>query len=149
MNLQFLLEQKNMSVYRLSKLSGIPKTTVFDICSGKSSIEGCSAKTVFLLSKALDCSMEELMKLDTTKYDTVSGRPLNKSYLEKGLPKYLEKSLHAMKETWKVLDNGGEDHLWDAKWCELNADLNSAEVEQEISKEQAWYLREKYLRMEQ
>ena len=30
---------------------------------------------------------------------------------------------------------------------ELNADINSAEVGQEISTEQAWYLRETYLRM--
>lgn len=66
MNLQTLLAKKNMTMYRLSKLSGVPKTTVIDICSGKSSIENCNAKTVFQLAKALDCPMETLMQTEST-----------------------------------------------------------------------------------
>ena len=42
---------------------------------------------------------------------------------------------------------GNKDYHWDMCWSELNADINSAEVGQEISTEQAWYLRENYLRM--
>lgn len=53
-----------------------------------------------------------------------------------------------MCDSWKILDAGGTDMQWDMNWCELNADINAAEVEQEITPEQAWYLREKYLRME-
>ncbi|MCF0133190.1 MAG: helix-turn-helix transcriptional regulator [Blautia sp.] len=30
-----MLDEKNMSMYRLAKLSGVSKTTVIDICSGK------------------------------------------------------------------------------------------------------------------
>lgn len=45
-------------------------------------------------------------------------------------------------------DSGKVDLHWDLYWCELNADINFAEVEQQISTEQAEYLREKYLRME-
>lgn len=41
------------------------------------------------------------------------------------------------------------DIHWDIYWCELNANINSAEVNGLISSEQAWYLREKYLRMQQ
>lgn len=35
MNLKTLLNEKNMSMYRLAQLSGVPKTTVIDICSEK------------------------------------------------------------------------------------------------------------------
>ncbi len=57
-------------------------------------------------------------------------------------------SLKAMQECWDRMDNGIYDTQWDCDWCDLNSDINVAEVEQEISSEQAWYLREKYLRME-
>ena len=65
MNLQNLLEEKNISKYRLSKITGIPKTTIIDICAGRSSLANCSARTVQLLAEALECSMEDIMKLDT------------------------------------------------------------------------------------
>ena len=135
-------------MYRLAQLSGVPKTTVIDICSGKSAIEGCNAGTVFQLAKALGCSMEDLMKIDTASYDMKTGLPKNMSYLEKGLPPYLEKSLAAMQRSWEIEDNGGTDIHWDICWSELNADINCAEIEQRISREQAGYLRTKYLRME-
>ena len=64
MKIQTLLEQKGMTKYRLSKISGVPKTTILDICSGKTLIENCNAKTVYLIAQALDCSVEELMLLE-------------------------------------------------------------------------------------
>lgn len=148
MNLQTILNNKQMSMYRLSKLSGVPKTTVIDICSGKSSIDGCNAKTVLQLSKALGCSMEDLMAIDIANYDAVTGLPKDDSYLGKGLPDYLRKSVAAMVESWELEDSGKKDLHWDIHWCDLNADINSAQTEQEITPEQAWYLRRKYLRME-
>lgn len=148
MNMQSMLQARNMSMYRLSQISGVPKTTVIDICSGKSNIEGCTARTVMQLSKALGCSMEELMQIDNARYDRVTGLPKDESYLEKGLPGYLQKSIAAMQASWKIVDSGKRDLHWDLVWCELNADINSAETEQEISGDQAWYLRRKYLRME-
>ena len=33
-----LLEKENMSRYRLSKESGVPMTTITDICSGKADL---------------------------------------------------------------------------------------------------------------
>ena len=73
MNLRTLLNERNMSMYRLAQISGIPKTTVIDICSGKSSIECCNAKTVYQLARALECTMEYLMQLDQAGYDRISG----------------------------------------------------------------------------
>ncbi len=149
MNLQEYINSLNITKYHLSQISGIPKTTIIDICSGKSSLQKCSARTVQQLAKALNCTMEYIMSLDTIDvgYDKVIGLPKSKKYLECDLPPYLQSSLENMIASWKIVDGGKIDYHWDMNWCELNADINSAEVEQEISKEQAWYLREKYLRM--
>lgn len=148
MTLQILIRQKNMTMYHLSKTSGIPKTTILDICSGRSTISRCSAKTIWQIAKALDCSMEEIMMLDEPgAYDEDTGLPRDKRYLESGLPTYLQISLDNMKKSWEIEDKGGRDYHWDLYWCELNADINSAETDKIISAEQAWYLRETYLRM--
>ena len=147
MNLQTILARKNMTMYRLSKISGVPKTTVIDICSGKSSLEGCNAKTVYQLAKALDCSMETLMTIDSADYEPDTGLPKDRAYLEKGLPKYLQISLDNMKKSWEIEDSGKRDLHWDLYWCELNADINSAENDRVISTEQADYLRRVYVRM--
>ncbi len=84
---------------------------------------------------------------DFNAYDPATGLPKDKRYLECGLPPHLQESIENMKKSWSILDSGKRDYRWDLVWCELNADINSAEVEQEISSEQAWYLRETYLRM--
>ena len=57
-----LLEKKCITKYRLSKSSGIPYTTVNDICSGKAQLEKCSAETIYKLSKELGISMEVLLE---------------------------------------------------------------------------------------
>lgn len=57
-----LLEQKHMSKYMLSKITGIPYSTVSDICSGKTSIKKCSAEIVYKLSKTFNVTMESLVE---------------------------------------------------------------------------------------
>lgn len=89
------------------------------------------------------------MKLDASDYDAQTGLPKDKSYLEKGLPPYLQRSLDAMIKSWAIMDSGESDPHWDVFWCDLNASINSAESECSISKEQARYLRQVYLRMEE
>ncbi len=149
MTLQNYLDQKNITKYHLSKISGVPKTTIIDICAGKSAIGKCSAKTIQQIASALNCSMEEIMQLDEPeKLDPETGRPENKGYLECGLPPYLQKSINNMKRSWEIEDSGKRDIHWDVYWCDLNADINSAEADRIISSEQAWYLRTKYLRMQ-
>lgn len=61
MTVNNLMEQKNMTKYRLSKNSGVPYTTVNDICSGRAQLDKCSAETVYKLSKELGVSMEDLL----------------------------------------------------------------------------------------
>lgn len=147
MDLQGLLDQRQISKYHLSKISGVPKTTIIDICAGRSNIERCSAKTVQQLARALNCTMEDMMEL-SSPYDYETGLPKDHGYLECGLPPFLEDSVNAMKTAWDKLDRGEKYLRWDCDYCNLQTDINNAEVNQIISPEQAWYLREKYLRME-
>lgn len=57
-----LIKQKKLTKYRLAKDSGIPYTTVSEICSGKTQLSKCSAETVFRLAKELGVSMESLLE---------------------------------------------------------------------------------------
>lgn len=134
-------------MYQLSQISGIPKTTVIDICSGKSSINRCNAKTIFQLSRALNCTMEDIMMLDESNSYNASGLPVNKNYLETDLPKYLRNSINKMQLAWNKIEDGKKYSLFDCDYCELQSDINTAEVSNSISSEQAWYLREKYLKL--
>ena len=95
MGLQRLLAQKGITKYYLSKISGIPKTTIADICAGRSDIGRCSAMTVQLLARALDCTMEEI--LEKAAYDDETGLPLSQGYLECGLPDFLAASVDNMR----------------------------------------------------
>lgn len=61
MYLDHQLQQKNMTIYRLSKESGIPYATLNDICNGKTRLEKCSAETVYRIAHALDTRMEDLL----------------------------------------------------------------------------------------
>ena len=77
------------------------------------------------------------------QYDPETGKPLDQSHLECGLPEDLHESILRMEESWNIIDSGRQDNHWDLWWCDLNALINSYEVEQVISSEQAWYLRRK------
>ena len=61
MTIQEALRRKNISIYRLSKDSGVPYATVNDIVNGKTQLENSSSETLYRLSKALGVSMEELL----------------------------------------------------------------------------------------
>lgn len=149
MDMQAMLDQRNITRYHLSQISGVPKTTITDICAGKSSIERCSAKTVWMLSKALGCPMEDLMMLGKQdEYKSQDGLPADRSYLECGLPLYLSESVQRMKEAWDKKKRGIPYLRFDCDYCELQSNINCAEVNQEISADQAWYLRTEYLGIE-
>lgn len=61
MKLCDLIQEKNLSIYRLSKNSGIPYATLNDIVNDKARLEKCKAETVYRLAKELDLSMEDLL----------------------------------------------------------------------------------------
>ena len=58
-----------------------------------------------------------------------------------------KESVSAMQAAWDKLDRGETYCRWDCDFCNLQADINNAEVNLMISPRQAWYLREKYLRI--
>lgn len=147
MNLQTFLDKRNISKYHLSKISGVPKTTIMDICAGRSEIERCSAKTVQQLAKALNCTMEDIMELSSS-YDEKTGLPKDEAYFECDLPPFLVASIESMKKAQAKLDRGEKYYEWDCDFCDLQSSINVAETEQIISPDQAWYLREKYLGLE-
>ena len=61
MDFNKLLEEKNISKYKLSKESGVPYSTVCDISTGKSVLLKCSAETVLRISHVLGMTAEELV----------------------------------------------------------------------------------------
>ena len=62
MTIRSVLQQKNMSMYRLAKVSKVPYATLNDICNGKTQLTKCSAETVYRLARALDVPMEDLLR---------------------------------------------------------------------------------------
>lgn len=62
MTVNEVLEKKSFTRYRLSKNSGVPYTTICDICSGKTRIENCSAGAVYKIAKELGVPMEALLE---------------------------------------------------------------------------------------
>ena len=64
MNLLKLLSEKGYTGYSLSKESGVSYTTIKDLLNGKRKIENLPGKTILALAKVLNCSMEEIMKMD-------------------------------------------------------------------------------------
>ena len=61
MTIKETLKEKNTTIYRLAKASGLPYAAVNDICSGKAKLEKCSAETIYRIAHALDVSMEDLL----------------------------------------------------------------------------------------
>lgn len=61
MDINELLKKKRMTMYKLSKLSGIPHTTINDICSKKTCLKNCSVETVYKIASALEVSIDELV----------------------------------------------------------------------------------------
>lgn len=103
-----LLKSKKMTLYQLSKNSGVPYTTVNDIYHGRTSLDKCTAETVYKLSKELDLSMEELLS----------------PYLQKRISFELYKSnvCHRLKELGDIkfimetLKNDDINRLFKRKW---------------------------------
>lgn len=61
MNLNRYLLENDISMYRLSQESGIPYTTINDICSGKTHLSKCTGETLLKLARYLDLNIEDLL----------------------------------------------------------------------------------------
>ena len=121
-----LLSEKKTTVYTLSNDSGVPKTTLTDIASGKADILECSGKTLLAISKCLNVSIEYLLSLEREEAKSV-------------LPAFLLDSINEYRKAVRK-----DSALIDCYSDQLNSSINVAEVEQLISKEQANRLRARY-----
>lgn len=139
MEINKLLREKGLTQYRLSILSGVPHSTLSELCNGKTNIARCSVETIYKLAKALGVSMETLVE-DAFKPECTKEALREKSY-EYGLPQYLQQDLDAFKEGLKTGSS-----LMDCLWGELYGSINMAEISDgAITPEHADYLRNKYL----
>ena len=121
-----LLSEKRTTVYSLSKDSGVPKTTLTDIASGKADIFECSGKTLLAISKCLNVSIEFLLSLEREEAKTL-------------LPSFLLDSINEYRKAVRK-----NSLMTDCYSDQLNSSINVAEVENLISKEQADRLRARY-----
>ena len=107
------------------------KTTLFDIASGKSNILDCTARNLLKISNVLKVSIEDLIKLESTIYNPA---------FERNVPEFLLDNIENIKKAKRR-----KSSLLDCYLDEANNSINVCEVENLISKEQADYLRKKYL----
>ena len=121
-----LLAEKKTTVYSLSIKSGIPRSTLTDIASGKADILECSGKTLLAISKSLNVSIEDLLLLEREEAKTL-------------LPGFLLDSINDYRKAIRK-----DSTLIDCYSDQLNSNINIAEVENLISKEQANRLRARY-----
>ena len=70
---------------------------------------------------------------------------MNQSYLELHLPEYQSDSVASFVQGLKRKETDENYCRFDCDYCQLQSAINCAEVDNEISSDQAWYLREKYL----
>ena len=66
------LEENKMSIYKLSELSNVPYTTLNELVNGKKRLEDCKIKTISSIAKALNISIEALLKLIEKKEERLS-----------------------------------------------------------------------------
>jgi len=121
-----LLANKNITTYQISKRYGIPKTTLHDICSGKTNLMYCNGKTLLDLSKSLDTSIEKILFLENEERKS-------------SLPKFLFNSIDNLRKSIRK-----NSTLIDAYYDELASSINVAEIDHLISKETAQRLRRRY-----
>lgn len=70
-----LLREQKISRYKLSKMSGVPQTTISDICNSKVDIENCNVSTMYKIAKALNVSIEFILeKNEQDKLDELDYR---------------------------------------------------------------------------
>ena len=108
MNINKLLAKKGMTKYRLAKTSGVPQTTVIDICSGKARIENCSGETIYKLAKTLGVSMESLIA------NSVDNRPSFETF--KSNVCHAVKDMGDLEFLINTLETGEIHKLYEREW---------------------------------
>jgi len=111
MNINDILFKNGMSQYALSKKSGVPYSTISDLCLGKTNIRKCNVETAYKIACALDCKIETLLDSKkeaefTGEYMTIAEYYRSKLLNRKNVILYGESALDYMR-----LTNGGSAML--------------------------------------
>lgn len=126
MTFRDMLCERGITIYRLSKDSGIPMTTLEDIATGKKDILDCSGRLLFSISGMLGVSVDDLLSLEKEEAPST-------------LPEFLQESIReyqtAIRKRSTMVGDMEE---------QLRSSLNVAEVENMITKEQAQRLRSRF-----
>ena len=127
------LDQMNLSRYQLARACGLSWAEVSDLCMGKQPLPQCGDETLERLAQAMGLSRQELLELETGP-QALALDP------ESGLPGFVRQSIKNLLQ--------GEleqvSHL-DCLYDDLYGSINAAQWGGEITREQADYLRKKYL----
>ena len=126
MTFKDLLAEKGLTVYRLSKISDLPKSTLNDIATGKVELLDCSGRTLQKISNCLNIKIEKLLELEPEEATTVFPEFLNDS---------IDDYRKAVRKRTTLIDCYSD---------QLNSSINVAEVESLTSKETAQRLRKRY-----
>ena len=108
MDINAILAQKGMTKYRLAKTSGVPQTTVIDICSGKAKIGNCSGETIYKLARTLGVSIESLVA------GSIQHRPAFETY--KSNVCHLVKDMGDLDFLIETLETGKIRDLFEKGW---------------------------------
>ena len=84
------------------------------------------------IAAALDCDIKELINIEPVLYNSV---------YEENIPSFLKQNIEFIKNK-----RNWNNPLFDCYLDEANSSINVCEIENLISREQADYLRNKYLR---
>lgn len=125
-----VMNAKAITMKHLSEDYGVPWEILFDIFIGRVEVKQCEADVIRKLAQTFDMSVEEILNLEP---ETPIPGDEN---LERDLPRYLQKSIDELRQGTVPIDLLLDD---------LYGSINSAFWDNEISKEQAEYLRFKYL----
>ena len=127
------LDQMNLSRYLLARACGLSWAEVSDLCMGKQPLPQCGDETLERLAQAMGLSRQELLELETGP-QALALDP------ESGLPGFVRRSIDNLLQ--------GEleqvSHL-DCLYDDLYGSINAAQWGGDITREQADYLRKKYL----
>lgn len=120
------IAEKGFSIYRLSKDSGIPLTTLQDIASGEKEIEDCKGRTLLPLARTLETTVENLMQLEPEESGFV-------------IPDFLAESIREYRVAVRKRSTMAGEYSE-----QLRSTINVAEVEHAISSDTAERLRKRY-----
>lgn len=108
MRIKELLKEKKKSIYRLSKETGIPYSTLNDICNNKTQIIKCSVEIVFKISKSLDVTIEDLVE------DEMKPRPSFENF--KSNTCHRVKELGAIDFILEILEQDQISYYYKKEW---------------------------------